>query len=134
MSRLPTVGQDNNAWGDVLNDYLSVSHNTDGTIKSTAVPFLSSSTTTMGTTVSFARPTTVYTAVTLTSDTTITPDTATKLPGGGAIWRVTGDGTHNLTFSGFVSNDTFDKTLNVVNLIVFLYDGTDYWYSITLKP
>jgi hypothetical protein len=37
MSRLPTVGQDNNTWGTVLNEYLSVSLDTDGTIKSTAL-------------------------------------------------------------------------------------------------
>ena len=33
MARLPTVGQDNNTWGTVLNEYLEVSHNTDGTVK-----------------------------------------------------------------------------------------------------
>ncbi|HLP86886.1 MAG TPA: hypothetical protein VK153_03385 [Candidatus Paceibacterota bacterium] len=33
MSRLPTVGQDNNEWGTILNDYLSVEHNEDGTQK-----------------------------------------------------------------------------------------------------
>jgi hypothetical protein len=33
MSRLPTPDGDNNIWGTVLNDYLSVSHNSDGTLK-----------------------------------------------------------------------------------------------------
>ncbi|HLP86398.1 MAG TPA: hypothetical protein VK153_00780 [Candidatus Paceibacterota bacterium] len=33
MSRLPTVGQDNNEWGTILNDYLSVEHNADGSQK-----------------------------------------------------------------------------------------------------
>ena len=33
MSRLPTPGSDDNTWGDILNDYLAVVHNTDGTIK-----------------------------------------------------------------------------------------------------
>jgi hypothetical protein len=33
MSRLPIVGQDAGAWGDVLNDFLRVSHNDNGTIK-----------------------------------------------------------------------------------------------------
>ncbi|HLP86271.1 MAG TPA: hypothetical protein VK153_00110 [Candidatus Paceibacterota bacterium] len=33
MSRLPTVGQDNNEWGTILNDYLSVEHNEDGSQK-----------------------------------------------------------------------------------------------------
>ncbi len=33
MSRLPTPGSDNGSWGDILNDYLSVAHASDGTIK-----------------------------------------------------------------------------------------------------
>jgi len=34
MSRLPSPGGDDNQWGDILNDYLSVEHNADGTLKS----------------------------------------------------------------------------------------------------
>ena len=37
MARLPIVGSDNDSWGTVLNEYLSVSLNTDGTIKSSAI-------------------------------------------------------------------------------------------------
>jgi len=37
MSRLPTPGGDQDLWGNVLNDFLSVSHNTDGTLTPTAV-------------------------------------------------------------------------------------------------
>lgn len=37
MSRLPTPGSDSGSWGDILNDFLKVSHNTDGTIKDSAV-------------------------------------------------------------------------------------------------
>jgi hypothetical protein len=33
MSRLPIPGGDNNSWGDILNDFLAVEHNTDGTLK-----------------------------------------------------------------------------------------------------
>lgn len=33
MARLPTPGGDNDVWGTILNDYLSVSHNSDGTLK-----------------------------------------------------------------------------------------------------
>jgi hypothetical protein len=36
MSRLPTPGGDDNTWGDVLNDFLAVEHNTDGTLKKAA--------------------------------------------------------------------------------------------------
>ena len=37
MSRLPQVGGDSNEWGNVLNDFLSVSLDTDGTIKASAI-------------------------------------------------------------------------------------------------
>ncbi len=33
MSRLPQPGSDKGIWGDVLNDFLSVAHNADGTLK-----------------------------------------------------------------------------------------------------
>jgi len=37
MTRLPIVGQDSGTWGNILNDYLEVSHNADGTLKVSAV-------------------------------------------------------------------------------------------------
>lgn len=37
MARLPTPGGDENTWGSVLNDFLSASHNADGTLKKSAV-------------------------------------------------------------------------------------------------
>jgi hypothetical protein len=37
MSRLPTPGSDEGNWGEILNDFLEVSHNTDGTVKSDAI-------------------------------------------------------------------------------------------------
>jgi hypothetical protein len=33
LARLPTPGGDEGEWGDVLNEYLSVEHNSDGTLK-----------------------------------------------------------------------------------------------------
>jgi hypothetical protein len=33
MPRLPVPGSDDNTWGDILNDYLRVEHNVDGTLK-----------------------------------------------------------------------------------------------------
>jgi|GEM_PF-1652511 len=35
MARLPIPGQDNGVWGDILNVFLQVEHNGDGTLKST---------------------------------------------------------------------------------------------------
>jgi hypothetical protein len=37
MSRLPFPGQDDNTWGDILNEYLNISHNADGTLKASAI-------------------------------------------------------------------------------------------------
>lgn len=37
MARLPIPGSDDGSWGDILNDYLRVAHDADGTIKSGAV-------------------------------------------------------------------------------------------------
>lgn len=37
MARLPVPGQDSNTWGTILNEFLDVSHNADGTLDSTAV-------------------------------------------------------------------------------------------------
>ncbi len=37
MARLPTAGSDDGTWGDILNDFLSIAHNVDGTIKNNAV-------------------------------------------------------------------------------------------------
>lgn len=34
MARLPVPGSDNGVWGTILNDFLSIEHNTDGTLKS----------------------------------------------------------------------------------------------------
>jgi hypothetical protein len=35
MARLPIPGSDVNTWGDILNDFLNVEHNNDGTLKTT---------------------------------------------------------------------------------------------------
>ena len=35
MARLPTVGGDDGNWGNILNTFLEISHNSDGTLKST---------------------------------------------------------------------------------------------------
>lgn len=38
MARLPVPGSDDNTWGGILNDYLNIAHNTDGTLKASAIP------------------------------------------------------------------------------------------------
>ena len=36
MTRLPVSGADDGTWGNVLNDYLSIEHNSNGTLKKAA--------------------------------------------------------------------------------------------------
>lgn len=38
MPRLPIPGSDGGKWGKLLNEYLEVSHNSDGSIKTSSVP------------------------------------------------------------------------------------------------
>lgn len=38
MSRLPEPGSDDNIWGEILNDFLAVSHMDDGTVRASALP------------------------------------------------------------------------------------------------
>lgn len=51
MARLPIPGSDDGTWGDILNDFLSVEHNPDGTQKT----LLTSQGGTGATTISQAR-------------------------------------------------------------------------------
>lgn len=37
MARLPVPGSDSGAWGAILNDFLQAAHNSDGTVKPSAV-------------------------------------------------------------------------------------------------
>ncbi len=37
MARLPQVGGDSGSWGDILNDFLSVAHDDDGTLTADAI-------------------------------------------------------------------------------------------------
>jgi hypothetical protein len=36
MARLPVPGSDTNTWGEILNDFLAVEHNTDGSLDASA--------------------------------------------------------------------------------------------------
>lgn len=88
----------------------------------------------MSSSVAFNVPITVYETTTISSDIEITPNTTGAIAGYGAIWRVTGDGSHIITFTGFNGNLEFDNTAGLVSLITFIYDGEEYWYQIMVKP
>ena len=59
---------------------------------------------------------------------------AAPVPGFGAIYRLIGDGSHSPTFNAALKKSSgsgdYVNTLNTLNLVTFLFDGVDYWYSI----
>jgi len=84
--RLPQVGSDENTWGEILNGFLEVSHNSDGTIKSAPSLICRGFLTQSGTN----NP--VFTSIINTLD---------------GVWARTGVGTYTLTKTGiFVENKT----------------------------
>jgi len=56
------------------------------------------------------------------------------VPSYGAIYRLIGDGAHTPTFDVLFKKSTasgdYVNTALTINLITFLFDGVDYWYSI----
>lgn len=54
---------------------------------------------------------------------------------GATVWlRLTGNGTHTPTFTGFKEwggNSGYDVRTGIVNVIQFFHDGVDAWYSIS---
>jgi hypothetical protein len=60
MARLPTVGGDASAWGTVLNTYLTVAHNADGTLKNVPSDWLNVVTQYGADPVTFADSTTAF--------------------------------------------------------------------------
>ena len=77
--RLPQIGSDDNTWGDVLNEFLQVSHNQDGTIKNTPLYVCKG-----------------FLSQTGTNDPTLTPITDTL----GGTWARVSAGTYTLTKTG----------------------------------
>lgn len=90
MPRLPIPGGDSGTWGGILNEYLSVSHNADGSIKSSAIPPATPGATG---------------ATGATGPNTVTTSTTTNLTG-----LLKGDGTNIQT--AIVGTDYADSTHN----------------------
>ena len=76
---------------------------------------------------------------TLVDNDVLTPllmgDTSAPVPSYGAIYRLIGDGTHAPVFAPIfkkaASSGDYDSGPQILNLIIFLFDGFDYWYTIT---
>lgn len=60
---------------------------------------------------------------------------ANPIIGGSAEIRMIGDGTITPTFTGFTKSagsSDYDSTLSAINKVVFYFDGTEAFYSITV--
>ena len=67
---------------------------------------------------------------------TFVPDNTNAEPLASTLIRVKADGTNTPTVTGFTKTSTssdYDTTLNKINVFSFFFDGTDYWYSITIS-
>ena len=84
MGRLPIPGQDNGTWGNILNDYLSAAHKTDGTLKDDAI----SNTNLQDGAVSEAKLDAALAAKVNTASSGVAPDATTSIKG---IVRLQGD-------------------------------------------
>lgn len=140
-ARLPTVGSDNNTWGTVLNEYLEVSHNTDGTVKDIASakvvadPFQ---------TPAFANPL-VLDATThkdfkcglITGNTTINLTNASDGDAGMIEIIMDGTGGYTVTLGTMFTKDiggvALVTTANSDNFIGWRKIGTDIVYNILQK-
>jgi hypothetical protein len=87
MARLPQPGGDQNTWGDILNEFLTESHNTDGSLKDNVVTpdALTATTPSTGQVLSYDGSELVWTTVT-GSGTVPDADSSTK-----GLLQLTGD-------------------------------------------
>ena len=131
MSRLPNVGGDNNEWGNVLNEYLSVSLNTDGTLKNIPVQ-----------TLAFANPLAIdgttykdWKCASMTGNSTI--NLTNVLDGEAGMIEIIINATGGYTVSlgtMFTKNSgggTIAVTANADNIIAWTKSGTDIIYCIS---
>ena len=131
MSRLPNVGGDNNEWGNVLNEYLSVSLNTDGTLKNIPVQ-----------TLAFANPLAIdgttykdWKCASMTGNSTI--NLTNVLDGEAGMIEIIINATGGYTVSlgtMFTKNSgggTIAVTANADNIIAWTKSGTNIIYCIS---
>jgi hypothetical protein len=101
MSRLPVPGSDDGTWGDVLNDFLLVAHNDDGTLVTSALDDAGAVLTTDIDT---------DTSLTANSDTKIASQKATKTYVDSAITGSVG----TMPYDSVSTDTTLDTTYSVV--------------------
>ena len=126
MPRLPQVGSDTNDWGNILNEFLLVSHNTDGTEKKV----YHESELSTSDTVSFLFPT-IYFSPTAASTTNINSSlTNAKY---GVVQKIYHNHSSAPTFpAGWVRLGTTEYETNALNVIYAEWCGgtrVEYWIT-----
>lgn len=132
--RLPAVGGDPDDWGRLLNDYLNVSHNTDGTLKDVPSAIVTAD---AFQTPAFANPLVLDATTYKDFKCVITGDTTISLAGtsdgdAGQI-EVLMSGAHTVALSGFTKDlggVALVTTASADNFIGWRKVGTDIVYNI----
>jgi hypothetical protein len=135
MARLPTVGGDDGSWGSVLNTFLEVEHNSDGTHNMASSGLVTENVSTVaasGSTLTLASPTTATLHdVTLTANCTITLPTATAGRSLTLLLRQDGTGSRTVTWDSALwasgTAPTLTTTASALDVLVFIcIDGTNW--------
>jgi len=109
MAQLPTVGGDQDSWGDILNQYLLVSHTANGRMQPLVVSYSYAATITPD-----VDTTEVATVGILTGNISIANPTGTPIDGQELAFRFTQDGTGSRTVT-WGSAYAFDTSTTVPN-------------------
>jgi hypothetical protein len=138
MSRLPQVGGDSNEWGNILNDYLSVSLDADGTLKDITAPTITAD---PFQTPVFANPLLLdatthkdFKCGLITGDTTINLTNTSNGDAGMIEIIIDGTGGYTVSLGTMFTKDiggiALDTTASADNFIGWRMVGTDIVYNI----
>ncbi len=134
MARLPSVGGDDGNWGTVLNEFLEVEHDADGTHKMGEGLVTENVNTVADATATYTIPSPAsYTLhdITLTANCTITLPTAVAGQSLTILLRQDGTGSRTVTWTSALwsggTAPTLTTTASALDILVFIcIDGTNW--------
>lgn len=137
VARLPTVGQDDGTWGEILNDYLLEEHTETGLhgLSSGLVTDVVSNVNTSGSAQTIPSPTTAgISNITLTADCSLTFPQAVAGQTFTVVLRQDGAGNHGVTWPASIvkwsggAAPTLSTAAGAVDILSFLcVDGTNWF-------
>lgn len=80
----------------------------------------------------FTKPYNFMTSHLVSSNIIFTPNSINAVPGAVTLCKIVADGISTLTFTGIkeIIGSNYDNTANILNYLVFFYDGADYFVNI----